>query len=145
MNIIRAIKPKVSRRFLLIIAALVWSLAGGMLLFRGISLSDNIKSSFWLKIIISLTCGGLFYLLLFSKISIGHVRRIINLKNDNHSLFSVFNLRSYILMFIMIASGIMLRRSGIIMPEYLSLVYITMGIPLLASAFRFYYLGINFR
>jgi hypothetical protein len=140
-----AIQLKVSRRFLLFTAAFVWTFAAFMLLSRGISLSYNIKSSFWLKIIISLSAGGLFYLLLFSKISRKHISRIINLKNDNSCLFSFFSIRSYILMIIMITSGILLRRSGIIKPEYLALGYITMGIPLMVSAFRFYYHGINYR
>ena len=126
-------------------AAFVWTFAGFMLLFRGISLSLDIKNSFWLKIAISMSAGGLFYMLIFSKISRGHVRRIINLKNDNPGLFSFFSVRSYILMIIMIASGILLRKSGIIMQEYLALFYITMGIPLMVSALRFYYHGIYYR
>lgn len=145
MYIIRAIRSRVTRRLLLFMAAFVWTFAGFMLLFRGISLSLDIKNSFWLKIVISLSGGGLFYLLVFSRISREHVRRIINMENDNPNFFSFFSIRSYVLMIIMIASGILLRRSGIIMPEYLALAYITMGIPLMVSALRFYYHGIKYR
>lgn len=45
-------------------------------------------------------------------------------------------------MMMMITSGIVLRKSGIIPPQYLSILYITMGIPLLVSSIRFYYYGI---
>ncbi len=145
MKFLRAIKPKTTRRSLLFMAAFVWSLAGFILLFRGITLSFTIQNSFWLKITASLFGGCLFYLVLFSRISREHVCRIINLKNDNPGLFSFFSIRSYILMIIMIASGITLRKSGIILPEYLAMVYITMGVPLMISALRFYYHGIRYR
>lgn len=144
MNFIQSIKPKISKRYLLFIAAFVWTFAGGMLLFKGILLLCNFNSFLGLRIMISIIGGILFYLLLFAKISLKHARRIIELKNNNPCLFSFFNIKSYILMTIMITSGILLRSSGIISSEYLSIVYITMGIPLFFSAFRFYYFGIYY-
>ncbi len=42
-------------------------------------------------------------------------------------------------MTVMISSGIILRKSGILYPGTLSLVYITMGIPLILSSLRFFY------
>jgi hypothetical protein len=145
MNFIELIKPKTTKRFLLFAAAFVWTFAGGMLLFRSISLFSYIKNYFWLKISASAIGGVIFYLLLFSKISLKHVSRILSLKNDNPCLFSFFNVKSYILMTIMIAAGIVLRKTGIVLPEYLSIVYFTMGIPLLLSSFRLYYHGIHYR
>ena len=82
------------------------------------------------------------YMLLFSKISLKHTKRILSLKSEKPCAFSFFNFKSYILMTVMISSGIFVRKSGILSPDYLSLIYITMGIPLFLSAFRFYYNGI---
>ncbi len=144
MDIFQAIKPKISKRYLLFIAALVWTFAGGMLLYKGIFMFSVTKSLLGLRIIISIIGGILFYILLFSKISLKHVNRIIKLKIENPCLFSFFNVKSYVLMAIMITSGIFLRKSGIISPEYFSIIYISMGIPLFISAFRFYYYGINY-
>jgi len=45
----------------------------------------------------------------------------------------------------MISMGVFLRKSGIVSPFYLSVLYVTMGIPLFASAFRFYYSGIYYQ
>lgn len=142
MNIIHSIKPYLPKRYLLFIAAMVWTFAGGMLLYKGSTLIMNYRSFFWLRLISSTVGGILFYLVLFSKISFKHTRRIVNLKNDHPCLFSFFNIKSYIMMTVMITSGILLRKSGIVAPEYLSILYITMGIPLFLSAFRFYYYGI---
>jgi len=46
---------------------------------------------------------------------------------------------------LMISMGITLRKTGIVPLEYLSLFYVAMGTPLLMSAFRFYYNGINYK
>lgn len=138
MNLLQTLKPSVPKRYLLIVAALVWTVAGGMLLFKGISLFFKYPESSGLKISISIIGGGLFYLLLFSGISNKHIKRILNIKIDRPCLFSFFNVRSYVLMTIMISSGILLKKFGVLSQEYISIVDVTMGIPLFLSAFRFY-------
>ena len=135
--------PRVPRNYLLLVAALVWTFAGGMLLFRGsLFLKD---SPHWMifKLIGCIIGGLLFFRVLFNRISRKHVDRIINFPSDRPSMFSFFNLKSYIMMAVMIAGGITLRKSGVISPEYLAIIYLTMGIPLLMSSFRFYYTFFN--
>lgn len=139
-GIIRILTPKASRRVLLFTAALMWTFAGGMLLYRGFSMSTPAT----MKLFSCLIAGGLFDLLLFSKISMKHVIRIVNLKSDYPCIFSFFSIKSYLMMIIMISGGIILRKSAIIGQENLSLGYIIMGIPLLLSASRFYYNGIMY-
>ncbi len=145
MNFIQSIKPGIAKRYLLFLAAFVWTFAGGMLLYKGISYFGYAKNYLWLNIVVSSVGGLLFYLLLFSKISLKHVRRIIALKSDFPCLFSFFSIKSYLIMTIMITSGILLKKLNIISPEPLSVIDATMGIPLLMSAFRFYYVGIYYR
>jgi len=131
--------PRVSKNYLLLIAALVWTFAGGMLLFRGFTFKIGVPENWTLKLIISAILGLLFYGLLFTRISKKHVIRIQNMEITNPVIFSFFNFRSYLMMFLMITLGITLRLSGVVSPEFLALMYITMGIPLLMSSFRFYY------
>jgi len=145
MNLLQSLKPAIPKRYLLFVAGVVWTLAGGMLLYKGISLFRIYRELLWLKITISILGGGIFYLLLFSKISLKHAWRIINLENENPCMFAFFNIRSYIMMAVMITSGVILRESGIISPEYLSVLYVMMGIPLFLSALRFYYYEIYYR
>lgn len=141
MNLIESIKPGVPKRYLLFLAAIAWTFAGGILLSRGISTIIRINYFSWGRMILCAASGIIFYILLFSRISLKHVTRIINLKYKLPCMFSFFNLRSYAIMAVMITSGILLRKSGILSPQYLSMIYITMGIPLFLSAFRFYYYG----
>jgi hypothetical protein len=135
--------PRVPRIYLLLIAALVWTFAGGMLLFRGYFFLIESNHLLLLKIVSCVSGGLVFYALLFDKISKKHITRIKGLAVDRPCAFSFFNWRSYMLMAVMITSGIALRKSGFVAPEYLSFIYITMGVPLLMSSFRFYYSYFN--
>lgn len=145
MKLIKLLKLGTSRRNLLYIAAFVWTFAGGMLLSRGILMMGIDSDYLTLRAVISIIGGALFYVILFSKISKKHVIRIIHLTNDRPSIFSFFNLRSYLMMIFMISFGVFLRTSGIVSPFYLSILYVTMGIPLIVSSLRFYYSGINYQ
>ena len=131
--------PRIQKTYLLLVAAVVWTFAGGMLLYRGFSFLMDYPYFLVVKIAGSAIGGLIFFKLLFFKISGKHVLRIQNLPHDHPCLFSFFNLKSYLMMTIMITSGITLRKTGVISPEYLSLIYLMMGIPLLMSSFRFYY------
>ena len=46
---------------------------------------------------------------------------------------------------LMISMGIGLRMSGLVALKHISLLYVTMGIPLTISAIRFYLNGLFFR
>ncbi len=143
-NIFLKLKPGIPKRYLLFVAALAWTFAGGMLLVRGFTFLNSHTSMLWEKISGSLIGGIIFYLILFSKISAKHIRRIVNLHEDKPCAFSFFDLKSYGLMSIMITTGVLLRLSGIIPMIYLSVFYISMGTPLFLSAFRFYYSGFRY-
>lgn len=131
---------RIRRNYLLLVAAFVWTIAGAMLLFRGYTLQIDRRPNGWIsELMISLVAGILFYWLLFTRISLKHVRRIQSLSVERPYFWEFFNGRSYLLMFSMITLGISLRLSGLVSPEYLAVLYITMGIPLLTSSFRFFY------
>ena len=145
MKLIQSIKPKLPKRYLLFLAAIAWTFAGCMLLYKGILLLCNAEDYQWLIILTSLICGLLFYFIIFSKVSLKNSNRILNLKIEKPCLFSFFNIKSYIIMTIMITSGILIKKSGLIAPNYLSIIDITMGIPLFISAITFYYYGIYYK
>lgn len=145
MNLIQSLTPRTSKRNLLFVAAFIWTFAGGMLLTRGIMMLAIDRDFLLIRLIISTIGGFLFFWFLFSKISKKHVERIIGLKIDRPCTFSFFNVRSYIMMTLMISMGVFLRKSGVVPPFYLSVLYVTMGIPLFISAFRFYYSGFYYQ
>lgn len=138
MNILHTYKPAVSRHTLLLVAGFVWTIAGGMLIARALLALYEIHHHLLLEMIIGLVFGAFFYLLLFARISKKHITRIQLITIDNPCFFSFFNWRSYVMMVLMITSGITLRKLDVINREILYTFYLVMGIPLLVSAFRFF-------
>jgi hypothetical protein len=141
---ISSFKPAVPKRVLLFVAAIVWTFAGSMLLYKGFKMLDTTSNYLWLQVIVTLAGGIVFFWKMFSKISLKHTNRILNLKEEKPCLFSFFNFRSYLLMALMISMGITLRRTGWIAPAHLAFLYLTMSVPLLLSSVRFYYTGFNY-
>ncbi len=134
-----SLKPGVPKRTLLAIAGIIWTFAGSMLLWRGFSGLIDAHALLWRDLPISLAGGIIFFLFLFSRISRKHVRRIIGLKPEKPCMFSFFNIKSYILMTVMMTGGILLRKFNVVDHEILYSFYACMGIPLLCSSVRFYY------
>lgn len=144
-SIFKAVKPGIPKRYLLFVAAFMWTFAGGMLLFRGFSMLRFGSIGILTEESVGIIAGIAFYIFMFSKISLKHITRILNLQIDKPCLFSFFNWRSYFMMTLMISLGITLRLTGIVPIQYLSLFYVAMGTPLFMSAFRFYYHGFKYR
>lgn len=138
MNLSGKLKPSVSRHNLLFVAGLVWTAAGGILLWRGLSFLLPAADHLVLRLILGVLSGILFYFLLFARISKKHILRILGLAIPYPCAFSFFDIRSYILMAIMISSGIFLRKLNVIRPDLLYNFFITMSVPLLLSAARFF-------
>jgi len=137
----QTLKPGIPKSYLIFVAAIVWTFAGGMLLYRGFSMLIPDTELLWVKLTGSFIAGMIFFVYIFSNISLKHILRIVNLESERPCIFSVFNWRSYLMMAVMMSFGVTLRMSGIISVKYLSFFYIFMGTPLFLSAFRFYYYG----
>jgi hypothetical protein len=138
-EVLKRWKPGVRRENLLIVAGLVWAVAGGILSGRGLNYVLRVSPMPGLRIGLGLLFGGVFYVLLFAKISGKHIRRISGINIPYPCAFSFFNFRSYFMMGLMIFSGIMLRKFDVIDHDLLYTFYIIMGVPLLISASRFFY------
>ncbi len=136
--------PHISNRALLFVAFLVWTFAGGMLIYRGIIGIVEFPAFIVIKLIVALLLGTAFYWFMFTKISNKYVTRIINMQEEKVPFYAFFNLRGYIMMTLMIGLGITMRKTGLVPFEYLTVFYVTMGIPLLVSSFKFLYKGIVF-
>lgn len=133
------IKPGVQKRTLLLIAGFAWSIAGGILITRSLVHLIGVNHHLLLEIILGIAFGAMFYILLFDRISKKHITRINFIEINNPCFFSFFNFRSYLLMTIMICGSIALRLSGLINQEIIYTFFLCMGIPLLVSAWRFFY------
>lgn len=141
---LQTLKPGIPKRALLFLAGAVWTFAGGMLLWRGGVMLAEGTNLLAFKLIACFIAGGIFYYFVFDKISAKHTNRIKNLPHKRPCAFSFFNWRSYLMMALMITTGITIRTTGFVPTEYLAPFYIVMGIPLFVSALRFYKNGIYY-
>lgn len=139
MKLLEKFKPAVAKRTLLLVAGFAWSIAGGILISRALVQLISIHHYLFTDIIVGLILGMVFYFLMFARISKKHISRITLIRIDHPCFFSFFNFRSYLLMIIMIAAGITVRELEIVNREILYTFFLMMGIPLLISAYRFFY------
>jgi hypothetical protein len=130
-------KPGVPKRHLLLVAAFVWLFAGGFLAFRGIRSMPPGDWAWW-ETAIAIVGGLLFFWVLFLRISTKHIRRITSLEILRPCVFSFFNLRSYLMMALMITMGVTVRKLHLVSGEAISYFFITMAVPLLISSARFF-------
>ncbi|MFH1296627.1 MAG: hypothetical protein ABIJ04_05055 [Bacteroidota bacterium] len=130
-------KPGIPKRHLLLVATAVWLFAGAFLLYRGIRMLPE-TTYLWVKIPLAIVAGLIFFHLLFLRVSLKHITRIRSLEILRPCIFSFFDWRSYLLMAIMITSGILVRKTGWVDEQWVSLFFITMAAPLLLSAVRFF-------
>jgi hypothetical protein len=137
--------PSASKKVMLIVAGLIWTTASFILLFKGLLYFETDISHFALKFLVFLLIFIFFYKMLFVKVSLRYLNRIISLKKDRPCIFSFFNFRGYILMIFMMGLGIGLRNLKFIPLSWLSCLYFGVGIPLFISSIRFYIAGVKFK
>ena len=144
MRSFKDFKPAVPKRYLLFIAAVAWTVAGLILWTRAAGLVIHESFPLHWSIVLGVTWGTLFYLLIFARVSLKHSRRIFNIALDRPCAFSFFSVKSYIMMLVMIGAGVFLRISADIDPVIIGVFYMIMGFPLMLSSVRFWYYGFRY-
>ncbi|MEA4983387.1 MAG: hypothetical protein VB066_11815 [Paludibacter sp.] len=130
--------PKLSQKGLFIFAAIVWLVAGIMLIKKGFQYLPAETSMQPIKITLAFVAGLLFYYFVFTRIMVKYTGHILSLPpQQKHPFYKVFRVRFYIMITFMISTGVITRKLGLVPIEYLALFYFTMGTPLLISAFGF--------
>lgn len=137
IDMMRKFIPTVRRHYLFALAGMLWTIAGGILCVRG---------TIWLRLLppigeisislLSFVIAAVGYLYGFSNVVQKNIDRIHQMP-ERAAIFAFTSARGYILITLMIATGITLRNSTI--PKYyLTLPYDVMGGVLLIGSIRFY-------
>lgn len=130
-------KIKVSKRTLLLLAGLVWCLAGGRLLTLGYGdLMANAANPLP-YLLISVGTLIVFFAAIFNKLVAKHTLRIMASSLKRHCAFSFFDLKGYLTIILMITGGIALRNSGLVEPTLLGAFYLGLGTALLLAGLKF--------
>jgi hypothetical protein len=132
-----SLKPDVSRHWLFLLAGVMWTGVGVMLLVRAWGWLAAMPLGWELGLALtSAVIAALFYKFMFTNTVAKNIRRVCQLP-DPVCIFAFNSPRGYILIVFMIAMGIALRRSGLD-TRILALVYASMGGALLLASLHFY-------
>ena len=138
-------KIKADKRTLLLIAGALWSFAGGRVFTLGLGDLTSNANNVIIYLLVSSVIFFMFFKFVFSKMVKKHSKRILNSLLERHCLFSFFDVKSYIIMVVMIVGGISVRNAHIFDPRYLGTFYIGLGLELLGAGLAFLYNGVNLK
>ena len=143
-KIIQLLKPGVPKPVLIALGAALWGFAAFRILKMGFIFIERHTLHHFVNYLIGIAGFIPFFLLVFRKVSLRYITRIINLPERRPCMFSFFDLRGYILMSFMITMGIMFSHWQLIPELYKGTFFISLGLSLLAS-FIFYIIeGVQF-
>lgn len=126
---------KVQKKTLLLIACLVWAIAGFNVFRIGI-LAYPPYVSVW-NFGLSLIVFGVFQYFIFGKLVRKHTERI-HAYVDNYQFFwKFFDKKSFVIMAIMMTGGIYLRVSGLAPDRFIAVFYSGLGASLLLAGILF--------
>lgn len=126
---------EVPTRFLLFIAGVVWLIAGFNVARLGILayLDINIQ---WYFILLSAIVFLLFGTMFF-KITVKHSKRIKGYSETYRPFWYFFDVKSYIIMAVMMGGGIALRESRLMPDEFIAFFYSGLGLALALAGVLF--------
>lgn len=124
---------------LLLIACLVWSAAGFNVFRLGIIEYPPFVSA--VNILLSAAVFTVFQLFIFGRLVKKHTKRIDGYGDERQLFIKFFDVKSFIIMAVMITGGILLRSLHIAPPIFIAVFYTGLGASLLLAGILF---GRNF-
>ncbi len=128
---------KVRAKYLLLIAAAVWFLAGFNILRLGVLAIMEDVTPLW-ALIVGIPATFLVFHRMFSKLVGKHSDRIRGYGEDKMHVLRFFDVRGYILMAIMMGGGIALRAFGIFPSWFVAFFYTGLGAALALAGVGFF-------
>lgn len=130
---------KVKRNTLLFLACLVWSAAGFNILRIGLMVYPAYCSV--LNYLLSALVFTVFQLFIFGKLVKKHTARINAYPEERQFFLKFFDVKSFIIMAVMMTGGIVLRTGGLAPERFIAVFYTGLGASLLLAGLLF---GRNF-
>ena len=131
---------KVRSKYLLLIAAAVWLIAGSQVARMGIEAIAAGNGNLWL-LLIGIPATFVVFHMMFSKLVGKHAARIRSYGEEKMHVLKFFDVRGYLIMAVMMGGGIALRSSGVAPKRFIAVFYTGLGASLLLAGVLF---GVNF-
>ncbi|MGX7107953.1 hypothetical protein [Facklamia miroungae] len=126
---------KVKNRTLLLIAAIVWGIAGFNILRIGIVA----YSGYWtlINLLISLVIFSLFWFMVFKNLVVKHTKRIVSYREEKTFFLKFFDVKSFIIMAVMMTLGISIRSFNLWPLHWIAVFYLGLGAALFLAGLLF--------
>ena len=122
---------------LMLIAGMVWCVAGAMVSVIGLPLLWKLGFTQWILYPLAGVVFLIFYFLIFSRLVLKHTERIRERPEQSLPFWNFFDTSSYIVMVIMMAGGMWLRLAHIFPNWMIAFFYSGLGIALFSCGVRF--------
>lgn len=126
---------KVNKKTLLLIACIVWFIAGFNILRIGILSYPPYLSI--INILLSIVVFSVFQHFIFGRLVKKHTVRIQNYEEEQHFFMKFFDVKSFIIMAVMMSGGIYLRVSSFVPERFIAVFYTGLGSSLLLAGILF--------
>lgn len=125
---------KIKKQYLLLLACLVWTIAGANIVRIGAEAYSKYVTP--LNIFLSVLVFAIFQFFIFGKLVKKHTTRILKYEEPQWFI-KFFDVKSFIIMAVMMTGGIWLRVSGVAPEPFIAVFYSGLGISLLLAGILF--------
>lgn len=127
---------KISTEKLLLVAGMVWIVAGANIGNIGIGAIAHDHLAWWVMLG-TLVVFLLFHLFVFQKLVKKHAERIRGFEEDKKHIWHFFDKKGYIVMAVMMGGGMALRASGLLPEWFIAFFYTGLGLALTVAGASF--------
>ena len=127
----------IPKNHLMLIAGLVWCLAGAMVCIVGLPLEFGLAPSNLILFPLAVVIFLVFYLFVFSRLVRKHTGRIRAREEDRLPFWDFFNASSWAVMAVMMGGGMTLRLSHLMPDWMIAFFYSGLGVALFLCGVRF--------
>lgn len=125
----------IKNKYLLLIAAIVWLIAGFNVLKIGVETYLNYVTV--INLLLSLVVFLAFWIMVFSKLVKKHTLRISSYESEKQWFYLFFDLKSFIIMAIMMTMGIVIRYYALLPDVFIAVFYTGLGSALALAGILF--------
>lgn len=125
----------IPKNYLPLIAGIVWVFAGSMVCKTGFPVLVTMLGTVSIAAFIGVFL--FFYLMIFRKLVYKHIHRIRNMSGERACFWLFFDLKSYIIMIVMMSFGIVSRKLNLFPDAFIGPFYSGLGFALFLCGVRF--------
>lgn len=126
---------KVKKQNLLLLAGIVWMIAGFNVL--RIGLETYAEYRMIINYAITLMVFIVFWFMVFHKLTIKHTKRIHEFEEELQLFYKFFDLKSFLIMAFMISFGIIIRKFRLLPDRFIAVFYTGLGAALFMAGVLF--------